>query len=299
MLSIRRLARAVSSSGRRHFCISNWETKKLSPHFGVRITNFDFKRADAIVTSRELVRDHGFVVFRGLDMTQEEFKMFSGAFATLYSQHGTDPHYLRNTDTDSRITPTVKQLYAVDAPLDMKNFPVTANGPTQVTMLHPVSWAPHQGKTLFSHGISAFAGLSQPMQDMLSKLTCVHGHNRKTPCVINHPDSKEPVLSQASIEQSLQRITSEADAVRIAELHHRESAVIMGFLRQHVNRAEFLVEHDWKNGDLIVYDNLAVHKFAFNKLTCHHVCMAVYDHSPASVMSGMQEAHSQLDQSEL
>jgi alpha-ketoglutarate-dependent taurine dioxygenase len=70
---------------------------------------------------------------------------------------------------------------------------------------------------------------------------------RTTPIGMRHPRTGETVLYVS------QQQTREIDG-----LPESESEALLEELFSHLYRAEALYEHDWRNGDLVAWDNIAI-----------------------------------------
>jgi taurine dioxygenase len=126
---------------------------------------------------------------------------------------------------------------------------------------------PRGGDTCFASMYAAYEALSPAMQAFLEGLDCIHSvqhmHRRhldnpefkirpevaaipplKTPVVRVHPESGRKFLNVNVIYTS-----------HIVGLRDDESALLLGFLFDHVQRPEFGVRLHWNVGDIAFWDN--------------------------------------------
>jgi alpha-ketoglutarate-dependent taurine dioxygenase len=121
------------------------------------------------------------------------------------------------------------------------------------------------GATLFADLQAAYDDLSEPVQQLVSRLGAAHStqvvpsgrslasgdvfdpaHWVEHPLVIRHPESAKPGLYLTS------RIT------HLLGVSSTESAALLSFLRAHASAPKYQYRHRWQAGDLVVWDNRAV-----------------------------------------
>ena len=121
------------------------------------------------------------------------------------------------------------------------------------------------GATLFADLQAAFADLSEPVQQLVSRLPAAHStqvvpsgrslpsgdvfdpsHWVEHPLVIRHPETGVRGLYLTS------RVT------HLIGVSQSESAALLGFLRAHASSPKYQYRHRWTAGDLLVWDNRAV-----------------------------------------
>jgi len=127
--------------------------------------------------------------------------------------------------------------------------------PPAATVLCARKLPPAGGDTSFANQHLAYETLSEGMKRMLLGLKAVHhkeyqGHNRQYavhPVVRKHAVTGRPALYvNSSFVTHLEGMTAE------------ESAPILHFLYDHMERAEFCYRHRWQMGDVLVWDNRSV-----------------------------------------
>jgi taurine dioxygenase len=124
--------------------------------------------------------------------------------------------------------------------------------------------------TLFASGVNAWKTLPADLRARAEQLSAVQGHNederaraaddpdilittfdnlepRTTPVGERHPRTGETVLYVS------QQMTRE-----IVGLSHDDSEVILEEFFAHLYQPEFLYEHQWRNHDLVAWDNIAI-----------------------------------------
>ena len=75
----------------------------------------------------------------------------------------------------------------------------------------------------------------------------VHQHSRTTPIGFPHPRSGRTIL-----------LVDQQSTTDVVGMTPEESAAVLDALRSHLYRPEVLWSHEWREGDLVVWDNLAV-----------------------------------------
>ena len=127
---------------------------------------------------------------------------------------------------------------------------------------------PDGAQTRFANALRACRGLPTPLKERLADYTARHAFDLTTQCgdtryrhvdlperepravhpvLFPHPRTGEPVL-----------YVSEMQTVRILELDERESDALLEELFSHLYAADNIYEHEWREGDLLLWDNVAL-----------------------------------------
>lgn len=137
--------------------------------------------------------------------------------------------------------------------------------PSRMTMLLALEIPKRGGNTLFLNAAAAFAALPEARRAELLRFHVkqVYDYDGAPtiksqdiradapqfvhPLVIRHPETGAPVLYA-------NRLMSE----RIVELDQAASDKLLAELFDHMEQRRFIYEHEWRVGDLVMWDNLAV-----------------------------------------
>lgn len=151
-------------------------------------------------------------------------------------------------------------------------------------VLTPRLLPPSGGDTLWSSNVAAWEGLSEPYRRLLDGLTAEHdirhgfkehrwgrGERREgwLKAVAGNPPVIHPVVR--TIEGGRKGLfVSEGFTTRILELTEKESASVLAYLFQHIQKPEFTVRWRWKLGDVAFWDN---------RLSQHYATLDYLPHS--------------------
>ncbi|MDG2004477.1 MAG: TauD/TfdA family dioxygenase [Novosphingobium sp.] len=143
--------------------------------------------------------------------------------------------------------------------------------PPMGTMLHALEVPDRGGDTLFANQYLAYEALSEPLRNILDKLTIINSSSKADVSktredVIRNSGSDAPVLDHLS-EHPAVRTHPETGRkclfVNVAHSSHfkgwteAESAPILGYLFEHQIRPEFTCRFRWRAGSLAFWDNRA------------------------------------------
>lgn len=253
--------------------------KNITPVIGAEVSGVDLARIDDLTAAalRKLLADRGVLVFRDQQLDHEAHKRAAACFGTgqlhshpLAGASGSgDPAVLT-------VKATAKSAYAAG---DGWHTDVSCDpAPIRASLLYmhemPESGG---GDTVFASMTEAYALLSQPVRELIGKLSAVHDgalpwrqaygkepaagtdYNRTShPVVIAHPDSGKPLLW-----------VNRGFTTRIEGVSRLESRALLEMLFQHIEstpRIQCRVR--WDERTLVIWDNIA---------TQHH---AVWDYFP-------------------
>ena len=138
--------------------------------------------------------------------------------------------------------------------------------PPKLTMLYALETPEIGGETAFSNQVLAYHGLSGGLQKVLDELTAFHTAGGLAK--IYGEDSGEA----PSAEHPLVRVHDEtgekslyvcrAFTKKIVGWSVQESRAMLNFLFEHSVRPEFQARHQWRPGDLVMWDNRCLLHYA-------------------------------------
>ena len=247
--------------------------EKLSPHIGVAFNAAGRGQPDVqydLSALGELLARHGVVLIRGLQLDDD-------AHLALCEELGE----LETTLSDyaiARSHPSI--LYVTNERSDGKYIGALPDGemyfhtdmcyrerPIAVTSLYALNVPDRGGETRFVHTGLAWRRLSRDIAARLHGLTAEHvyetgaganascayqctpaprAHRFVHPVVIEHPLSGEPRLF-------VNRLMTH----RILELPKQESDALLESLFRVLEEPEYIYDHPWRPGDLLMWDNFS------------------------------------------
>jgi taurine dioxygenase len=250
------------------------QLRDLRPAFGTEITGLDPSAALADSATcaqlRELFDRRGVLVFRDLDVDQPTqanlIRALIGAPPLEPGETGSArpngvPFYVSNKEPEGG-APFGRLLFHSDMMWSDHTF--------QVLSLYAIEVQPPVAPTIFASAADAWETLPGDLRAKVESMRAVQGHNeeeraraeddpdvlittfdnlptRTTPIGYPHPRTGRPVLYVS------QQMTREIDG-----LPHDDSEAQLDELFNHLYRPENLYEHDWRNHDLVAWDNVAI-----------------------------------------
>jgi len=253
-----------------------FEIRPLSPACGAEIVGLDIGKTlpqQTIDDIRAAWNEHIVLVFRGQELTGPQQLAFAARFGEL-GERKQAPEALRERtegveQTDNRV------LLVSNKMVDGKPVGAFGDGdmwyhidsgyserPYKYTFLYGVELPSRGGNTLFSNGYAAYDALPQAMKDKLAgrKALHIHQYERRArvdisgdisgsphwfhPVFVTHPETRRKTLF---VDRLMTR--------RIEGLAPEDSEETLAFLYDHIEKREFVYEHEWRLGDFVMWDN--------------------------------------------
>ena len=250
-----------------------FETVQLSPALGAEIRGIDLRRpldAETVAALRAAWLDHLVLVFRGQDLDEDDQARFAGAFGTPSATQRPDKRSEKHIpDRRILLITNIRENgkpigFLPDGELQFHSDSAFLEQPLMATVLYAVAIPSHGGNTLFANAYMAFEALPPVLKRRLADRK---GHNVydyttqvKTgkldrtglphavhPVIRTHPETGGKAIYVNRL------MTEEIDGMA-----PEESAEILAALFATIERPEFVYEHVWRRGDLIIWDNRCV-----------------------------------------
>lgn len=259
-----------------------FEIRKLSPTCGAEIIGLDLHEnlpEQTIHDLRTAWSEHVVLVFRDLDLTEQEQLRFAGRFGQL-GERKQPPEELRARtegvlQTDQRVM-LVSNMKVNGEPVgsfgDGDMWYHIDSGyserPYNYTFLYGVELPSSGGNTLFSNMYAAYDALPDEMKQRLrgKKALHIHQYERRKrvelteEAIENSPHWFHPVFITHSESKRKSLFVDRLMTQRIEGVSHEESEEILDFLYQHGEKRDFVYEHEWRLGDFVMWDNrCAIH----------------------------------------
>jgi alpha-ketoglutarate-dependent taurine dioxygenase len=251
---------------------SRFETRRLSPQLGVEATGLDLSRltdddAGALV---RLLDEELLVVVHDQVLPTDEQVRFMRRFGDIADElgNGTSSYYISNVRPDGTLGET---------PLVLHSDWTWTSVPVFVVSLYGEEVSGPAAPTRFGNAVRACASLADATRARLDGLHAVHlFHNEAQsaavrgitrhrldellgrasgtpvphvtqPVVLAHPRTGVPVLFVNALWTS-----------HVVELPVDESEALLDELFAAIAAPENVYEHQWRQGDCVIWDNLAV-----------------------------------------
>jgi len=244
--------------------MSKLQIRNVTPAFGAEVVGLE-AGAELDQEARGLLRsvfdERGLLVFRDLDIDRE-YQTYLVDLLIGYDRPADgaaqDPFYVSNKEPGG-YAPFGRLLFHSDM--------MWHEDPFQVLSLYAIDVVPPAVPTAFVSTTFAWDTLPKELRARVEGLHAVHvtgqqrrgddddllkavrEHERSTTTRIGHPHPRtgRPML-----------YVSQMNTREIVEFPHEESEELLQALFAHLYGPANLWEHEWRNGDLVIWDNLAI-----------------------------------------
>ncbi len=244
--------------------------RRLTDHAGAEALGIDLTKPVSAETRTALNRafiEHSVLVVRDQTLNPDQVLAAVELFGQVFHQHNTrfaipecpQIHYISNQDRfpdGTRYIPG--EGWHTDHSTDVR--------PPKAPVLHAVTLPDRGGDTQFANMAAAWAALPAAMQDRITGLMAIHvyqsshsvrqlmglsaANKDRVPNAVLHPIVRtHPENGRKSIYINPIRIEG------IVGLDHKEALPLLDELLTHATRDEFQYRHEWRPGDLVMWDN--------------------------------------------
>lgn len=246
----------------------------LSPAIGIEIDGIDLRTPIAQQTMARIRRaweENCIALFRGQTLDEDEEVRFAeqfGPLARLVSQsddnargRNTAVLYVSNIRKDGKLTGVLP-----DGEMFFHSDQCYAERPAMATVLYAMEIPSQGGNTLFANGYRAYETLPAELKEKLAGKLALYGYDpddyndgsstrrperlspkAKTFC---HPIFRtHPATGRKAL--FVNRLMTHS----IVGMDRAESDAILAFLFDHQEQRQFVYEHRWTPGDLLIWDN--------------------------------------------
>jgi len=245
---------------------------------GAQITGLDLSKTldDATFrTIEEVLHDRGVIVFRDQRLTEEEHIAFSRRFGALEIHVASQ--YLKPGYPEilivSNIIENGRQIGLADAGQYWHSDLSYVAIPSRCSLLYALEVPARDGvvlgETMFASAAWAYDTLPEPMRTRLSGLTAIHRYadryrmqqaaGGRAPLSEEQlkrvPDVRHPVIRPHPLTGRKVLFVNEGLTAFIEGIREDESAAVLQELYRHITRPEGLYQHNWRVGDLLMWDN--------------------------------------------
>ena len=245
------------------------QIEKLTDSLGARVTGLDLSSpldSDVHAKLHEAWLDYQVLVIPNQNLTQEE----QINFARTWGKFPKRERYERRAEKDtadksimlvSNIRENGKPIGSLpDGEMMFHTDGAYDEHPYNYTMLFALELPKTGGNTLFSNMYAAYETLSDDMKLKLADCTAHHGYysgtvQRDQPIGDLNGEFSHPVFIEHNESGRTALFISRLLTLRINELSQEESDEVLNFLFDHSEKPEFVYEHEWSIGDLVMWDN--------------------------------------------
>ena len=251
---------------------TRFEVVPLTKHIGAELRGIDLRETPDQETVHAIYQawlDHLVLIFPGQNLSQEDFVRVTGYFGEL-GELSRPPKYrppgfhrmLPGIMLISNIRENGEPIGALpDGEMMFHHDMIHAEVPSKATLLYSVEIPSAGGNTLFASGYAAYDTLDPAVRGRLDDRKAMHHYNygstqrgdaRGTeafgecvhPVFRTHEDSGRKAV-----------YVNRLMTVGIVGMPQEESGPLLEAVFDHAEKREFVYEHVWRVGDLLLWDN--------------------------------------------
>jgi alpha-ketoglutarate-dependent taurine dioxygenase len=210
---------------------------------------------------RETFDERGLLVFRGLDIGRDYQEYLVDGLIGWERPPGPRRQTMVSNREQGGLAPYGALLFHSDM--------MWAPDPFQVLSLYAVQVAPPVVPTVFASTAAAWASLPDGLRERVAGLEAVHATGQARKGGYEDDDLLEAIRDrEVSVQLPVGRAhprmgrmmlyASQMNTREIVGLSAADSEALLEELFAHLYAPEAVWSHDWRNGDLVVWDNLAI-----------------------------------------
>jgi taurine dioxygenase len=241
--------------------------RPLSPALGAEILGIDLRDdidARVFAQIRDAWHQNLVIVLRGQNMSEEDQVRFAEKFGPPAVIH--TKQFVRNHPAVmliSNIREDGKPIGALpDGEMHFHTDQCHQERPAMASMLYALEVPLAGGNTLFANGYTAYETLPPEIKRRIDGRKALNAYDyetaatkRGTRLTQSVPSYAHPVVRTHPATGRKALYVNRLMTVRIEGLPAQESDDLLAMLFDHQERREFIYEHVWRVGDLVIWDN--------------------------------------------
>jgi taurine dioxygenase len=244
----------------------------LSKHIGAELRGIDLREKPDDDTVRAIYQawlDHLVIVFPGQNLAQEDLVRATGYFGQIgeltrppkYFPKGFS-RFLPGIMLISNIRENGEPIGALpDGEMMFHHDNIHSEMPSKATLLYSVEIPSTGGNTLFASGYAAYDTLDPAIRDRLEGRKALHHYNYGSTVKGDGKGTEvfgeciHPVFRTNEDTKRHAIYVNRLMTVKVLDLPEEESNRLLNAVWDHSERHEFVYEHVWRKGDLLLWDN--------------------------------------------
>jgi taurine dioxygenase len=248
------------------------EIVPLTRHIGAELRGIDLRSKPDAGTVREIYEAwlrHLVIVFPDQNLSQEDLVRVTGYFGELGELHRPQKYFPKGYSSllpgimlISNIRENGEPIGALpDGEMMFHHDMIHSEVPSKATLLYAQEIPSKGGNTLFASGYAAYDTLASGMRTVLEDKKALHRYNYGS---VQRDDDKGTVAFGQCIHPVFRtNEDTNRKAIYVNRLMTRsivgmtndESDELLNKVFDHSERREFVYEHEWSVGDLLLWDN--------------------------------------------
>jgi taurine dioxygenase len=243
------------------------KTRRLSPALGAEIVDIDLRQPMDGETFQQILRtwhDNLILLLRDQQLSEEDEVGFAERFGPLAMIH--TPQFVRTHPAVmliSNIREDGKLIGALpDGEMQFHSDQCYKKQPAMGSMLYAIEVPSSGGNTLFANAYKAYETLPESVKRRIDGRKALHAYDydtaatkRGTKLADGVPSYAHPVVRTHPATGRKALYVNRLMTVQIEGLPPDESDELLNLLFEHQENPEFIYEHIWRPGDLLLWDN--------------------------------------------
>ena len=247
---------------------SKFDTKPLSETVGAEITGLDISgplSTETVVAVKAAFERHHLLLFRGFDLSPDQQARFARYFGGT-SQRELNKQTAENDD-NQYVSNTRPDGIFGKGELDFHIDQLFLEEPLKALILFAVEIPEHGGGTKFLNTQAVYDAMPDTLRERLQGLKCrrARAYDKKTSADWNVVDADvdspswiHPLLWSDPRNGKHAIWVNKLTTLGVEDMEAEESAELIAEVRSHFYNKDFAYEHDWRTGDMILWDNLVL-----------------------------------------
>jgi len=251
--------------------MTDFEIRPICDAIGAEILGVDLREPltpDVVKAIEQTWYDHIIVLVRDQDLTLDQQQAYAANFGKIAVRHQSTAteHEQKASNALMLITnvrengkpigtlPDGEMMFHSDTPY--------YENPLKATLLYAIDIPEHGGNTLFSNSYKAAETLPEDIKHRIGTKKALHiydyGNQHKTADNYDksvHPHFAHPVFRKHPETGRSALFVSELMTEEILDVSPEVSRELLDFLFEHQSKPEFVYEHKWRPGDIMMWDN--------------------------------------------
>jgi taurine dioxygenase len=249
-----------------------FEIAPMTEHIGAELRGIDLRQKPDEQTIADIYQawlDHLVIIFPDQKLEQEDLVRVTGYFGELGGLHRPAKFFPKGY---SKILPGVMLISNIredgepigalpDGEMMFHHDMIHAEVPSKGTLLYSVEIPSAGGDTLFANGYTAYEQLDPAVRDRLEGKKAMHHYNYGS---VTRGDDKgveafgecvHPVFRTHEDTKRKAVYVNRLMTRRILDVPENESDDLLHELFDHSEKREYVYAHQWRLGDLLLWDN--------------------------------------------
>ena len=251
---------------------SKLEVVPLTQYIGAELRGIDLRERPDDETLRAIYQawlDHLVIVFPGQQLSQEDLIRVTGYFGEVNALGRPPKYFPKGYD---RLLPGIMLISNIrengepigalpDGEMMFHHDMIHAEIPSKGTFLYSVEIPSTGGNTLFASGYAAYDTLDPGIRDRLEGRKAFHHYNFGSTIrgdgkgVEAFAESMHPVFRTHEETGRKAVYVNRLMTMKVEGLPEDEGQRLLNAVWDHSERPEFVYEHVWRVGDLVLWDN--------------------------------------------